>query len=230
MRRVLFFGVALVMCVLGGVGAASALTGGGDAQRPAGGDDAQRPAAAPRALEFGSARGTATIGASIRPNAGPPWAVLSYETESGKKCATTGQLVNGRVGRVDAFDKRFRPDDLGEVPCADLGSLPAGYGVRASVTGSSEVEGGDVTLVWGMAEPGVREVTVTRSGDGSQRRLSPSKDGLFLTAYAGHPLPDTVTVEAVSADGTRDVYEFPPVKLPSPEELRRDAAEHEAGH
>lgn len=221
MIRKLSFGIALVICALGGVGAASALNGNSDGRSADAGS---------RSPEFGSARGTQKISASTRPNAGPPWTVLTYETKSGKRCATTGQHVGGKVGRIDALDNRFRAVDLDEVPCADLDSLPAGYGVRASVTGFSEVEGGDVTLVWGTVERGVRSITVTRSGDESQRRLTASREGTFITAYPGHPLPDSFTVEAVRADGTSKVYEFAPLKgVPSREQIQREAAEHQGG-
>jgi hypothetical protein len=201
MRHALF-ARALALCVLGGVGVASALT------------DPQ-PAAPSRGPEFGAAAGSEQVGASVRPNAGPAWTVLRYRTGSGRHCATVGQLVGGKVGRVDALDHRFRPTPMDEIPCDDPGSLPAGYGIDASISGHAEVEGGDVTLVWGTTEPGVDSVTVTRSGDGSQRRLIPSKERAVIAAYAGYPLPDTFTVTAVRADGTEQVYELPPL-FPDP--------------
>jgi hypothetical protein len=222
MKKQLLFGIALLACVGGGEGAASALSGNGDDNRVDAGS---------RALEFGSARGTERISASTRPNSGPPWTVLAYETRTGKKCAAAGQMVGGRVGRVDARDNRFRALDLDEVPCSDLDNVPAGYAVNPRVTGFSEVEGGDVTLVWGTVERNVRHIVVTRSGDQSTRRLTPTREGTFITAYAGNPLPDTLTVEAVRADGTSKAYDFEPLRgVPDPEEIRREAAEHEAAH
>ncbi len=137
-----------------------------------------------------------------------------------------GQRVDGRIGQVDAFDKRFREYSKADgPPCYDYDALPDGYAIATHVTRHAAAAGGDVTLVWGLAEEDVASVSALRSGDGSRRATVPSRRGAYVMAYPGLSMADTITVTATREDGSVKTETFGTTG-PTPDELARTPPRH----
>jgi hypothetical protein len=138
------------------------------------------------------------------PGGGPSWGVVSWRRQSGRWCAAlTGQIVAGRVGRINARAgtfTAFNPDaETAACPVNNGATAPTrskpvtlssdGWGVTSEQPGSTEralrLQSGRVVLV-GRALPGVRSVTVTTST--SVRTVIPTGPAhAFLLAYDTGP-------------------------------------------
>ena len=181
---------AAVVAIVSGATGAAALTSA-PPERPTPADRERQP-------------GTEQIGSAVRPTAGPPWAVMTYRSTSGKRCAVVGQNVDGQVGQVDGRDLRFRPYEPDGLPCTDLDDV--------HVSGFGAVAGGPVTLVWGIATNATTVRVQTRD---SSREVSPGREGEWLVAYARRT-EEAFKITVTNRDGTSSVrnVDAPAVRQP----------------
>ena len=70
------------------------------------------------------------------------------------------------------------------------------------VTRNAAGAGGEVTLIWGLAEADVISVEASRSSDDQRRRTSPSPRGGFVMAFPGLSMGDTIVITATRRYGS----------------------------
>lgn len=193
---VLAFGAALLLAA--GAVAAGLVIGRGDPIPPA--PPGQVPA------ELAPVPGTARLnGLDVPdPDGGPPWDIRTSRSRTGATCATVGQVLDGELGLV-GLDRRFRALPAG---AADTCSTPQRSG--ATLAGARAFRGGGrlsaITVVNGVAAPGVRRAVVVAGGRSQPLELGP--DHAFLAIFRGQPEQLRPRVVLTEADGTTTTLRF----------------------
>jgi hypothetical protein len=116
------------------------------------------------------------------PAGGPPWGVRVYTARNGARCVIAGAVNGAALGKVSGG--RFHPypaDFTGS--CAHPGQA---FGDRVSDRGR--------TLVFGIARPGARRVTIT-VGRGRPNAVPTGRHGAFLAVYRGEVLGSDLKID-----------------------------------
>jgi hypothetical protein len=190
MRRRLILGLAFILTTLAGVASASVLGAGQAAEPPAVADDAAVPASARLGVPVPDPRG------------GPPWAVRTYKSISGRRCASVGRTSGG---------KAFGPsDDKGRVQdtpvsfsgsCAESGTEPA----QVILAQYGDIDGAPRSVLYGFAEPAVATIAATGPGGGTTA-VALDKQRTFLVVREGLSVPDSWLLTATLNDGSTRSY------------------------
>jgi hypothetical protein len=105
--------------------------------------------------------------------AGQTWAVGIYKARNGKTCALVGQLRGSQIGEIKAGVFHA----YGEGTTGECGGARSGDFLRRS----------DRTVVYGIAAPGAKQVTVTV--DGRPQDAPVGSHGGFVLVYKGRIQP-----------------------------------------
>lgn len=224
-KRMLASVALLAIATAAGVAAASALISPGD-QSAVSGPPEEKPAANTQSAE----------GLSADPRGGPAWAVEVGRSAQGRSCARPGRTVGGKVGALDRNGAvREFPPEGGN--CLDVSALSDDQPVALFVDGEDRDprtnERDPVTVVWGLAKPGIESVSIT-SPRGT-RTLPVSARHAFIAIYRG-PFVDDLRIEARRGDGTKVAFtrQGPSARIrerilnpPSPEQIQRELEEAE---
>jgi hypothetical protein len=173
--------------------------------------------------------GTAVIEARAPdPGGGLPWGVLGYQTSRGYCVTQPGRVVDDRVGTVDFVLGTFNDIwDVGRQCGASLDRLPpdwpAGFGamIGGGLTPQSDDPTSDPTtgrtalralpgrtVVYGVARPGVRQLTIESPRD--VRTLIPSpRAHSFIVVYDGTFPTGKLTLTGTMADGSKKTVTQP---------------------
>jgi hypothetical protein len=197
--------------------------------RPAIGPYRPREPRLPRGAKVNRLQIPRTVGTGVLetrapdPGGGVAWGVLGYRADSGGFCATQpGRIVGDHVGAIN-----FALDTFDELPTrtrhcgATVGALPPSWPVGIGTMygggfdpaldpGQDPDGGGRITLrtlpgrtvLYGVARPGVRSVTIESPRD--VRTLIPSpRARSFLVVYDGSFPTGQLKLTATMADGSK---------------------------
>jgi hypothetical protein len=106
------------------------------------------------------------------PGGGPAWGVRVYTARDGDRCVIAGAVNGAALGKMSGG--RFHPYPA-DFP-GSCGHPGHAFGDRLSDRGR--------TLVFGIARPGARRVTIT-VGAGRPSRVPTGRGGAFLAVYRG---------------------------------------------
>jgi hypothetical protein len=139
------------------------------------------------------------------PRGGLPFGVMVWHNEAGQTCAGLGRRVGDRI--TDPTGTRDYPVGDGG-GCVDLVSLSGDLDLRQ--TGEYRSDDGlrldPVTVIWGLAKPGITEVQV-HAGRGVQV-VRVTRGHAFVTTFPG-AITTGVDVVAVNDNGVRRTTTFP---------------------
>jgi len=189
MRRRLVLGVAFVLTTLAGVASASVLSAGQAAEAPGAADDA-------------AVAGSARLGATVPdPRGGPRWAVRTYQSVSGRRCASVGR-TNGGTAFGPSDDKGRVQDSPASFSgsCAQPGTEPA----QVILAQYGNVAGTPRSVLYGFAEPAV--ATITATGPGGPAAVALDQRRTFLVVREGLSVPDSWLLTATLNDGSIRSY------------------------
>ena len=134
------------------------------------------------------------------PRGGFPFGVLVWRNEAGETCAALGRRVGERI--TDPSGERDYPLEDGG-GCVDLRSLPGDVDVRRSGEhrreSSSRLD--SVTVVWGLAKPGIVEVRVRAERSVRVARVTPR--GAFVMTFPGAMTSELDVVAVTEGDRQR---------------------------
>ena len=146
-------------------------------------------------------------GSSDDPRGGPPFGVVVWNNAAGQTCAALGRRVGERV--TDPSGTRDYPIEEGG-GCVDLASMSGDVDVRQS----GEPRLGDssapnpVTVVWGLAKPGISQVQVRT--EGSVRTAKVTARGAFVLTLPG-AMTSAFEIAAMTGRELRSTTPFPAV-------------------
>ena len=147
-------------------------------------------------------RGTDSIERVTRDPSGKgrDWAVTVFKAKNGQDCVAPGRKVGQQVGDV-APDGSFTPYPIEDgATCADLSAVPAGVQVTTDMRGEPR------TMVYGLAGPKVRSISI--GVDGTKEDVSLGPRGAFLRVLGpeiqppASGRPPAVSVTATLKDGS----------------------------
>lgn len=188
MRRRLIIGLAFVLTAFGGVASASVLSAGPAAEAPAVSDDAAVP-------------GSARTGARVPdPGRGPPWAVRTYVSTTGRRCADVGRMNGQAFGPSDTSGRVQDTPVSFSGSCAEPGADPA-LVILARYAGAAAAPR---SVLFGFADAAVR--TVTTTGPDGPAAVALDAERTFLVVRAGLSDPGTWLLTATLNDGSTRSY------------------------
>jgi hypothetical protein len=196
--RAFVVGLLALLGLAAAAAAASLIIGRGDPIPPAAAIDVP--------LELRPVAGSARLnGLDVRdPDGGPVWDVRTSRSRTGAVCETVGQVLDGELGLL-GLDRRFRALPAG---AADTCSTPQRSG--ATLAGARAFRGGaslsDLTVVNGVAAPGVRRAIAVAGGRTVAMKLGPA--GAFLAVFQGLPEQVRPRVVLTDAAGRRTTLRF----------------------
>ncbi len=176
-----------------------------------------------------SAPGSHANGATTpNPGGGPPWALWTYRSQDGSRCAMLGPKAGSRVGLLgrDATVRPFRVEEVGS--CLAPSALSEGRPAELHRT-ARRTDSGFVTLFWGWTGPDATHATVGPAGQAPKTTLVDASK-TFALAFEGHVLgPVNVGIEMTSGV-TREIQldEVPSVvreRILNPQRSADEAAE-----
>lgn len=130
------------------------------------------------------------------PHGGPPWGMRIFRGESGELCRTVGRVVDGKLVLLTG-PRTYRELPLrGPGVCSDLSKTPATFSLRQDRTVQ---DGKPRSVLSGLAREDVRTITVT--GRGERRTLTPSPRGGYLTVYDSFVDANDLTIIATLNSG-----------------------------
>lgn len=190
MRRRLVLGLAFVLTTLAGVASASVFSAGQAAEAPDVADDA-------------AVAGSARLGVTVPdPRGGPPWAVRTYQSVTGRRCAAVGRTSGGTAfGPSDAKGRVQDTPASFSGSCAEPGTEPA----QVILAQYGNVSGTPRSVLYGFAEPAV--ATIAASGPGGGRAaVALDRQRTFLVVREGLSVPDSWLLTVTLNDGSTRSY------------------------
>lgn len=140
------------------------------------------------------------------PRGGLPFGVLVWRNAAGYTCAALGRRVGDRI--TDASGTRDYPVDSGG-GCVDRAALSGDLDVRRS--GEHRGQGSElepVTVVWGLARPGITQVAVHTERGSRVGSVTPR--GAFVVVFSG-AVTSALEAVAIRAGERRRATTFPAV-------------------
>lgn len=116
------------------------------------------------------------------PAGGPPWGVRVYTARNGDHCVVAGAVNGAALGKMSGG--RFHPYPAGFPGSCDQPGRA--FGDRLSDRGR--------TLVFGIARPGARQVTITVGG-ARPNAVPTGRGGAFLAVYRGEVLGSDLKID-----------------------------------
>lgn len=191
-RRVMVSALVIAAAGLAGVATASALL-----------DDPPDAPVEPAAI----AGSQSAEGRADDPRGGLPFGVVVWRNKAGETCAALGNRVGARI--TDSTGTRDYPVDEGG-GCLDLASLPGDLSV--SVSGEHHLGQSpalnQVTVVWGLAKPGISEVQVGAGRSVRVAKVTPR--GAFVVTFPG-AITSALDLVAITDDRRRRPSTYPAV-------------------
>jgi len=116
------------------------------------------------------------------PRGGPSWGVRVYTARNGDRCVVAGVVNGAALGKISGGRFHAYPADF-------AGSC----GHPGQAFGDSHLDRGR-TLVYGIARPGARRVTIAEGG-GRPHAVPTGRGGAFLAVYRGEVLPGELKID-----------------------------------
>jgi hypothetical protein len=140
--------------------------------------------------------------AAIDPRGEEGWRVRRYTGTTGLDCYEVGQIVGGDFGNRVAGRFRAWPLDEPTGLCGDLATSRDGAMVSAMGRGTGEGTNIDRTVVYGIAEPRIKHLTVTTPAGETQQAAVDGR-GTFAASFAGEQHLSAMTITYTYRDGRR---------------------------